>query len=253
MSMQDSIGRFSVRAGNYEKYRPTYPHLLFDYLTATCAIGPGRVIADIGAGTGILTLGLAGRGSKVMVVEPNPEMRQIAADKLKNYADCELIAATAEVTTLPDRSVHLITCAQSFHWFNAELSKAEFRRIAAPDAHLAVVWNTRNTVSAFEAAYEQLIITYSADYLQVSQHKLTDQQVLSFFAPHQVSYMEFEHADWLNFEQLRGRVFSYSFMPHETDPLAPEIAGKLQQLFDHHHQKGQVHLSYKTRLFLGRI
>ena len=251
--MQDSIERFSIRANNYDRYRPDYPRQLFDHLLAACAVKSDQKITDVGAGTGILTQGLARWGNKVFVVEPNPEMRRIAANRLKNYANCELIAATAEATTLSNSSVHLITCAQSFHWFNPQLSKSEFGRIAAPGAYLAIVWNTRNTLSTFEAAYEDLIAAYATDYRQVSQHKLTDQEISLFFTPDSVTYTEFEHTDWLNIEQLYGRVFSYSFMPYEEHPLAPEIKTKLLQLFDRSQQNGQVRLSYKTRLFLGRI
>ena len=51
----DSTQRFSTRVEAYVKYRPGYPVAMLDFLVDELAMGPEAQVADIGAGTGILT------------------------------------------------------------------------------------------------------------------------------------------------------------------------------------------------------
>ena len=53
--MKDSRERFTATVDNYEKYRPTYPPDLIDWIVTTCGMGPTSRIADVGCGTGIST------------------------------------------------------------------------------------------------------------------------------------------------------------------------------------------------------
>ncbi len=55
----DSTQRFSTRVEAYVKYRPSYPAAMLDFLASELAMGPTARVADIGAGTGILTALLA--------------------------------------------------------------------------------------------------------------------------------------------------------------------------------------------------
>lgn len=54
-SAMDSTQRFSTRVEAYVKYRPGYPAAMLDFLARELAMGPEAQVADIGAGTGILT------------------------------------------------------------------------------------------------------------------------------------------------------------------------------------------------------
>ncbi len=52
---------------------------------------------------------------RVIAVEPNPEMRAAtSAHERVEWRD-----AVAEATGLESASVHLVLCAQAFHWFRA--------------------------------------------------------------------------------------------------------------------------------------
>ena len=93
---KDPTGRFSDRAADYVKYRPSYPPEAIDAIlkgftpscggsrrASSCGTGfqPVREpralqAADVGAGTGISARLLAARGVEVMAIEPNAEMRR---------------------------------------------------------------------------------------------------------------------------------------------------------------------------------
>ncbi len=65
-------GDFTSLAENYAQYRPGYSPFVLDVF---CSLAKGKECADIGAGTGIWSRQLAGRGIKVTAVEPNDAMR----------------------------------------------------------------------------------------------------------------------------------------------------------------------------------
>ena len=71
--MRDSIERFSDRADNYAKFRPSYPDVMVRFLRNIVA--PPAIVADIGSGTGILTRQLLESGYELFAVEPNDLMR----------------------------------------------------------------------------------------------------------------------------------------------------------------------------------
>lgn len=250
---QDSVQRFSDRARNYDRFRPGYPHTLVRFLYEAIPVTPGVVVADIAAGTGIFTEQLVQWGNPVYVVEPNLQMRNMAYARLGGYEACVFVDGTAEATGLPGHSVDVFVVAQAFHWFDPDGVRAEFGRVGRDGACVAIVWNLRNTRSAFESGYEAFIRRHAVDYLQVSQRKLDTGDVRSFFRPKKPKYRIFEHADVLSYEQLLGRTLSYSYLPEEGSPRWSEIAPELEALFRAHQRNGYVRLSYKARLFLGRI
>ena len=75
----DTVERFTDRAADYVRYRPTYPAEAVD--TILDGLGPPEhlVAADIGAGTGISARLLGDRGVRVIAVEPGEGMRRAAA------------------------------------------------------------------------------------------------------------------------------------------------------------------------------
>src|SRR5689334_17665803 len=104
-------GRFSDRAGDYARFRPTYPAAAIDAVLD--GLTPPITAADVGAGTGISATLLADRGVRVFAIEPNAAMRASAApNPLVEWRE-----GSAERTSLADHSVDLVLCAQAFHWF----------------------------------------------------------------------------------------------------------------------------------------
>ncbi|SKB74109.1 Methyltransferase domain-containing protein [Parapedobacter luteus] len=250
---RNSIDRFSSRAQNYDRFRPNYPAELVGFLRDHIGLAATHTIADIAAGTGIFTEQIAVWGNPIYVVEPNSFMRRFARRRLAAFDNCVFVDGSAESTGLNAGSVDLIVAAQAFHWFDLRKTKIEFLRIGKDSTYIAIVWNTRNSESKFEAEYEALIHHYSVDYLQVSQRKMGPPDVLAFFAPEVPTYQEFVHTDRLTFEQLQGRTLSYSYMPDEKSPVIGEMLDALAGLFNAYQEGGEVRLSYKSRLYIGKL
>ena len=91
---------FSSKAEKYAKYRWKYaPDCINTIVKVTC-ISKESIVADIGAGTGILTKEFVGIVKRVYAVEPNPEMRTILAKELEHSPACQVVDGSAAATTI---------------------------------------------------------------------------------------------------------------------------------------------------------
>jgi len=182
--MPDSTQRFSDRVQNYVRYRPSYPTALIESMARRANLNHESVIADIGAGTGILTKRLLPITGRVHAIEPNPEMRAAAERDLSKQTGFQSINGTAETTTLPHASIDLITAGQAFHWFNIPKTRAEFTRILKPGGQVALIWNERLAdTTPFLIAYDQLLKTDSIDYDQVNHSRIDHEAIGRFYNP----------------------------------------------------------------------
>lgn len=123
-----NIDIFNGKAQFY-KARPTYPNECIDFLISKFNLNENSVIADIGAGTGILSVPFLERGMTVLSVEPNTGMFNELKNNLSKYEKSFCYQAMAEETTLKDSSCDLIVVGSALHWFEIERFRAECERI----------------------------------------------------------------------------------------------------------------------------
>jgi SAM-dependent methyltransferase len=131
--MIDPKERFSNLVDDYVRYRPRYPAALYSMFERRLAIGAGRVVADLGCGTGILSRGLLDSGAHVIGVEPNAAMRAAAEREFFGNPRFVSVNGSAEATGLDSESVDFIVAAQAFHWFEPRAARVEFARILKPN------------------------------------------------------------------------------------------------------------------------
>lgn len=250
--MKSSTERFSDRVENYAKYRPDYPAAMLAHLVKS--IPPPARAADIGAGTGILTAQLLGAGYEVFAVEPNRPMAQAAEQSLGQSPGFHSVSGTAEATMLAPGSIDLITCAQSFHWFDQGKTKLEFKRILRAGAPVAIIWNERlDDASDFQREYEAILQRLVPEYPKVVHRQVTLDQIQAFFGPWPVQLLTFQHPQYLGRESLLGRVLSSSYVPNTGQPGHTEVMSAVAGLFDHYQANGRVRMEYETRLYWGRF
>ena len=240
------LNRFSDRVAHYVKYRPSYPAAAIDIILAGLNNPVQLIAADIGAGTGISSRLLAERGISVIAIEPNTEMRQAA----KFHKLVEVREGTAEVTNLPDASVDLVTCFQSFHWFNPETSLLEFNRILKSSGRLALVWNNRDKNDEFTGEYSRLVRAASNNHPAELRMKSVKPLLES---PHFVNACEhnFVYKQQLDFTGLIGRALSVSYVPREG-LVQQQLISDLQDLYNRTcDEQGFVYMVYRTSVHLA--
>jgi SAM-dependent methyltransferase len=251
--MSDTVTRFSNRAENYARYRPSYPAGVIDILKSHCGLRTTSIVADIGSGTGILSELFLKNGNRVLGVEPNAEMRLTAERLLAGYENFASIAATAEATTLETTSVDFVTAGQAFHWFEREQAKREFARILKPGGWAVLIWNERLLDSTpFLREYENLLLRYGTDYEKVRHERVTD-EIAQFFAPGNFQLASLDNAQHFNFEGLKGRVMSSSYTPAPGHPDFELMLAELKQVFNAHQRDSIVTFEYQTRIYFGHL
>lgn len=251
--MTDTVERFSNRVENYIKYRPDYPREIVAFLAENCGLTTASVIADIGCGPGISSRMFLENGNRVIGVEPNAAMRHAAAEQMAAYGAFSVVDGTSEQTTLPDASVDMVIAAQAFHWFDAEKTRPEFQRILTPGGHIVLMWNERQLgTTPFLIEYEAFLLKYATDYTKV-RHENVDGERLEAFFQKPYDAATFQNVQVFDFEGLKGRLFSASYMPSETADVSGAMIDELAMLFAKHNENGKIKVFYDTNVYTSQV
>jgi ubiquinone/menaquinone biosynthesis C-methylase UbiE len=251
--MIDTYSHYSRLVDNYSRYRPRYPQQLVEWLKAECGLSPTQIVADIGAGTGLLAELFLKNGNQVYGVEPNLEMRSVAEYRLRAYPLFTSVAATAEATTLADHSVHMITVGNAFHWFNHDQARQEFRRILIPQSWVVLTWNLeRNNGSPFAMAFEQFWQKHIDPSARFSDHKRPD-YITRFFGTDKLKEKSLDNYQLCDFETLKGLTLSFLKTPQAGDPRYPAMLYELKAIFNQYQEDGTVTLEYDTAIVYGQL
>lgn len=248
----DSTQRFSTRVEAYVKYRPGYPAAMLDFLAQDLAMGPEAQVADIGAGTGILTTLLAPRVARVWAVEPNDEMRGAARRLLADMGNIGWSHGSAEATGLPTGSVDLITVAQAFHWFDRAAFRQECQRLLRPGGRVALIWNDRLTNTDFLKAYEEGLHAYSGDYEEVNHRNLGEHDFRAFFEG-EYRLDRFENRQLFDLDGVLGRLNSSSYAPAVGTPAHEQMTALIRREFGRHAVNDRISFNYCTLVYSGRV
>jgi len=247
-----STTRFSNRVKDYVKYRPHYPPEVLEFFISELGLTKDSVIADVGSGTGISSELFIENGNHVYGIEPNKEMREAAERLFKRCKNFVSVKATAEDTTLRDRSVDFVVAGQSFHWFDLQKTKAEFRRILRPNGFVVLIWNDRKTESSdFLRAYENLLNRYGTDYEEVKHMSIGIGDLHQFFGKNHHHLKVFKNSQVLDFDGLKGRLLSSSYVPTEGHPSYVAMINDLKELYATYEENGLVLFEYDTKLYYG--
>jgi SAM-dependent methyltransferase len=123
---------FGAAARVYDARRPRYPIQLIDDLLKQGA----RAVLDVGAGTGIASEQLLGRGANVLAVEPDPRMAEVARGK-----GIPIEIGTFESWHPAERHFDLVVFGQSFHWVNPSVALPKVHALLSTGGQLALMWN----------------------------------------------------------------------------------------------------------------
>ena len=128
---------------------------LYDRLAAAERLHPAVVgwlpcdvdrIAEVGAGTGRLTLELIGRGRHLVAVEPARPLRRILRRKLAaaEHGDrARVVPGFFDQLPLPDESADLVVACSAFTpspGHGGEAGLAEMERVCRPGGCVAIIW-----------------------------------------------------------------------------------------------------------------
>jgi SAM-dependent methyltransferase len=150
----DPASVFGPVADQYEMSRPSYPGALYDLIDREVGGLTGATVLELGAGTGIASRELGGRGARVLALEPSMPMIQHwrartsaprstpeAALAGTGRSPSAVVRARAECLPVMGSTVDLVASAQAWHWFEPFDAAVECHRVLRPGGLLALWWN----------------------------------------------------------------------------------------------------------------
>ena len=149
---------FGADADRYDRARPRYPVALFDRVLDSQS---GAEVLDVGCGTGIVARQLLAAGCRVLGVDVDARMVELAR---RSGVKAEVGAFEAWDTS--GRTFDAVVSGQAWHWLepNASVSKAAAALRAG--GRLAVFWNlfqpTAEVAAAFDVVYRRVLPESSA-------------------------------------------------------------------------------------------
>lgn len=247
----DARKKFNGIANEYTRSRPGYAVDFIECLYEKFGFSKSSVIADIGSGTGKFAKQLLDKGSNVICVEPNTDMRLVAEKELCEYPNFKSIAGSAENTTLPDNSVDFITTAQAFHWFDTKSFKTECSRIIKPDGKAFLIWNTRNNEALINQELHRVFSKYCPDFKGFSGGtKPHDDRIKDFFN-NNYEYMTFDNPLYFDREKFINRSLSGSYSLKKGDSNFDFYIEEIEKIFDKFETDGIVKIKNQTVAYIG--
>jgi SAM-dependent methyltransferase len=252
--MTDHTDRFSGRVAEYDRYRIRYPAAVLDILRDRCKLTRSSVIADVGAGTGMLAELFLGNGNRVFAIEPNAPMRAVCDSLRAQYEQLSVVDAAAEATTLDDASVDFVTAGRAFHWFDRARALPEFRRILRPQGWLVLVANGRGRgESEQEIAYERLLAEEGVDHQGIEGRLRLHDVASATFAAGTFVQMQLDGEQRLTLEEFLGQTQSYSSAPLPGDAKYEGMQRALHQFFAQWQKDGLLRMRTTCLLTCGQL
>ena len=186
---------------------------------------------------------------QIIAVEPNPEMRSIAARELGQFPTCRIIDGRAEETALESYSVDLITAAQSVHWFEPESARRELYRILKPAGWLALCRNYGTNHDLGEALQGVFPSENDTEAQMVGKH----QPRSFYYGGEKFIKMDFPFEIKLTWQAFLGSLSSASYAPDVSSSLYLQFERDARSVFDAFKVDQHIEVQGMTELYLGHI
>lgn len=233
---------FGQAADLYDAVRPSYPEAALNWAFGSQA----RDIADVGAGTGLLSRGLISAGHRVTAIEPDKQMLDkliSITPQLAGFHNCG-----AENIPVPDASFDSVTAGQSYHWFDPIPALNEIKRILRPGGTFVAMWNVRDESFDWVKALTTVVGSSAAELTATMANRP------GYFAPAfpNVQLRVFRHEKPFNATGLRRLVKTRSYYLTADESRKQEILSQVNEIIESHPQlagRETFAMPYVTHVF----
>jgi len=145
-----------VDAERYERARPSYPQALVRRIVAS---SPGPDILDVGCGTGISSRPFQAAGCRVLGVEPDERMADLA-----RRSGMEVEVAKFEDWEPAGRAFDAVVAGQAWHWVDPVAGAVKAAQALRPEGRLVVFWNAFQPPPDLSQAFAQVYARLLPDF-----------------------------------------------------------------------------------------
>jgi ubiquinone/menaquinone biosynthesis C-methylase UbiE len=241
---------YSTKAKLYDRYRWDYSPDAIEYLRISLNLNKDSAIADIGAGTGILTKHFIPIAGIVYAAEPDCNMYTILDEKL-NLPNLVKICSTSDrLSMIDDDSLDLIVAAHAINWFDFDTTLPEFGRILKKDGYIATFANQCMTTKEYEEDMKKLISKYKNPD---ADHRKDMRQSIRDYCTGLPEEKEFPFVSDNTFEIFIGSLMSTAHLPDHSSCNMKEFENDAKRFFDRHSTDGCISLPSRTILTVGKL
>lgn len=239
---------FDVSSDAYERGRPEYPDDAVEFMIQELDLKEGKIVADLGAGTGKFTRSLQKSRAKIIAIEPVEGMRKKFSSVLPTI---EVLSGTAESIPLEDESLDAVVIAQAFHWFKGEPALNEIHRVLKPNGKIGLIWNVRDERIPWISLLTGIIDPYERGaprYKSGEWKKVFDSTLL--FSP--LKHSRFGYVQTGTVETVVDRVGSISFIASLPSDEKEQVLTQVRDLVQAQMRAGQsgtIEIPYCTDVF----
>ena len=158
---------FGRTSNDYAKFRDIYPESMYEKLKSFGIGKKGQKILDLGSGTAVLPINMAGTGAEFTATDISEN--QIAYGKKlaeeKGFDNISFKVCPAEDTGFDDNSFDAVTAVQCFHYFDAEKVSKEILRVLKPRGTFCKIFmDWLPYEDEVIAEMESLVLRYNPDW-----------------------------------------------------------------------------------------
>ena len=122
------------------------------------------------------------------------------------------------------------------------------------DGLAAIFWNSRRLIGTpFLEGYEALLKRHGTDYTSVAERYADDDSMRAWFGAGWRGTTRFEYKQLLDYDGLRGRLMSSSYVPKPGHAQHAPMLAALRELFERCQQDGRISFDYDTRIITGTL
>ena len=250
--------RFTGFAKLYSDSRPHPPKEATELVLQYLRRPKSELTVDLGSGTGLSTAIWRDHATRVVGIEPTPDMiRQARTD----YPDLEFIEASCYQTALPTGTADVVTCSQSFHWMEPVSTVAEVDRLLMTNGVFSVYdftwpiswdWESELAFTRLMRKVAQVLKNRpqqgeSVVYFPKSEHRKNIENSRKF---RYVTEILFDHVEDCNPERYVNMALSQGQVQKLLKTGANEIEGAVEEFRQScaRSKQTQMRVSYKMIL-----
>lgn len=242
---------FDIVAQEYDRYRPSYPKQLIDFLKIKCRLNYETHSLDVGCGTGLFTLQIAPFVGETHGIDPSPRMLAIAKQSASSQGlTVKWHKGVAESLSFPSDYFDFVSVVCALHLMKEEKVLSEFSRVTKKGGHLAVIWTNPLENSAPWVYVRKIIGHYRPSRKIAHRTHLNIKTLMSRAGFRRLSEHSFRFEKSYTVENYASLVGTSSLVA-KIGRHKEFLLSDLRQALGKRYPKGVIKVRYVTDLYLG--